>query len=103
MLPPRRGWDMGSELCQATGFLLTFLGIASINNLVAISVFRYLVIHYANVRTVTALLRAESKVNISEQLCGLQQESCDRSHDSLLELEPGSGPPTLAGLGPLHH
>ena len=53
MLPPRRGWDMGSELCQATGFLLTFLGMASINNLVAISVFRYLVIHYANVRTLT--------------------------------------------------
>ena len=51
-LSPRRGWDMGADLCQATGFLLTFLGIASINNLVAISVFRYLVIYYANVRGV---------------------------------------------------
>ena len=41
---------MGAGLCQATGFLPTFLGMASIYNLVAISVFRYLVIYFANVR-----------------------------------------------------
>ena len=61
----RRGWDLGTELCQATGFLLTFLGMASINNLVAISVFRYLVIHYANVRELVEL-SPEYKVIISE-------------------------------------
>ena len=47
----RHGWDLGHEVCQVTGFLLTFLGMASINNLVAISIFRYLVIRYANVRS----------------------------------------------------
>ena len=46
---PRRGWDMGQGMCQTTGFLLTFLGMASINNLVAISIYRYLVISYAKV------------------------------------------------------
>lgn len=44
----RRGWDMGPGLCQFTGFLLTFLGMASINNLVTISIFRYLTIRYVN-------------------------------------------------------
>ena len=57
---------MGSELCQATGFLLTFLGIASINNLVAISVFRFLVIYYANVSRRGGWLTAECTVYISE-------------------------------------
>ena len=40
---------MGPGMCQTTGFLLTFLGMASINNLVAISIYRYLVISYAKV------------------------------------------------------
>ena len=57
---------MGADLCQATGFLLTFLGIASINNLVAISVFRFLVIYYANVSRREGWLTAQCRVDISE-------------------------------------
>ena len=45
----RFGWDMGSKMCRATGFLLTFLGIASIYNLTVIALFRYLVIEWSNV------------------------------------------------------
>ena len=45
----RFGWDMGSKMCRATGFLLTFLGIASIYNLTIIALFRYLVIEWSNV------------------------------------------------------
>ena len=45
----RYGWDMGSPMCQATGFLLTFLGIAAIFNLTAISLFRYHVITWREV------------------------------------------------------
>ena len=45
----RYGWDMGSAMCQATGFLLTFLGIAAIFNLTAISLFRYYVITWREV------------------------------------------------------
>ena len=45
----RSGWDMGSAMCQATGFLLTFLGIAAIFNLTAISLFRYYVITWREV------------------------------------------------------
>merc|ERR1739838_532440 len=42
----RGGWEWGKQVCQATGFLLTMLGMASINNLTAISVFRLLVVSY---------------------------------------------------------
>ena len=45
----RYGWDLGSPMCQATGFLLTFLGIAAIFNLTAISLFRYYVITWREV------------------------------------------------------
>ena len=50
---------MGHGMCQATGFVLTFLGMASINNLVAISIFRYLVIRFANVRCNPAQFKVE--------------------------------------------
>ena len=43
---------MGSSMCQATGFLLTFLGIAAIFNLTAISLFRYYVITWREVTEV---------------------------------------------------
>ena len=36
----RYGWDLGAEMCRATGFILTFFGIAAINNLTIISLFR---------------------------------------------------------------
>ena len=42
----RYGWDMGSSMCQGTGFILTFLGIGSIYNLTAIAIFRYLVMSW---------------------------------------------------------
>ena len=39
---------MGPKMCKATGFLLTFFGIASIYNLTAIALFRYLVMEWSN-------------------------------------------------------
>ena len=39
---------MGTKMCNATGFLLTFFGIASIYNLTAIALFRYLVMEWSN-------------------------------------------------------
>ena len=77
--------------------------MASINNLVAISVFRFLVIQYAHVRGGEGGLIAGHNEIISEQLLPLQQEGCYRPDISLLELQPGPGPAPSPGLGPLRH
>jgi len=39
----RNGWDMGTKMCDLTGFLLTMFGMAAINNLTGICLFRYYV------------------------------------------------------------
>ena len=38
------GWKLGPEFCRVTGFLLTLLGMYSINIFTAISLYRYIVI-----------------------------------------------------------
>jgi len=40
----RYGWDMGAGMCRATGFILTLFGIAAINNLTSISLFRFFIL-----------------------------------------------------------
>ena len=38
------GWKLGAEFCQVTGFLLTLLGMYSINIFTCISLYRYIFI-----------------------------------------------------------
>ena len=38
------GWKLGSEFCRVTGFLLTLLGMYSINIFTAIALYRYIFI-----------------------------------------------------------
>ncbi|XP_023330884.1 green-sensitive opsin-3 [Eurytemora carolleeae] len=39
----RHGWDMGKDFCIFTGFALTLFGMASVNNLLNIALFRWAV------------------------------------------------------------
>ena len=61
------GWKLGEEFCQVTGFLLTLLGMYSINIFTAISLYRFIFIKQ-NVSTFFCFLSA---CNIFDQSSGL--------------------------------
>ena len=74
---------MGSKMCKATGFLLTFLGIASIYNLTVIALFRYLVIEWSNVSYPKEMVKY-NVLCLEDQFCETQQKDYSVAGGSLM-------------------